>query len=62
MTKLLVVEDDPNQRRLYEQELSDEGYEIRTAAGGKEAMAQISQERPEGSWRFRSLGLRSSYP
>ena len=47
MTKLLVVEDDPNQRRLYEQELGDEGYEIRTAAGGKEALAQISQERPD---------------
>lgn len=47
MTKLLVVEDDPNQRRLYEQELADEGYEVRTAAGGKEALAQISQDRPD---------------
>ena len=47
MTKLLVVEDDPNQRRLYEQELTDEGYEIRTAPGGKEALAQISQDRPD---------------
>jgi DNA-binding response OmpR family regulator len=47
MTKLLVVEDDPNQRRLYEQELGDDGYEVRTAPGGKEALAQISQERPD---------------
>ena len=47
MTKLLVVEDDPNQRRLYEQELGDDGYEVRSAAGGKEALAQISQDRPD---------------
>jgi DNA-binding response OmpR family regulator len=47
MTKLLVVEDDPNQRRLYEQELEDEGYEVRTAAGGKEALAEIGKDRPD---------------
>jgi DNA-binding response OmpR family regulator len=47
MTKLLVVEDDANQRRLYEQELEDDGYEVRTAAGGKEALAEISKERPD---------------
>jgi two-component system, response regulator, stage 0 sporulation protein F len=47
MAKLLVVEDDPNQRRLYEQELEDEGYEVRTAACGKEALAEISKERPD---------------
>ncbi len=47
MAKLLVVEDDPNQRRLYEQELEDEGYEVRTAPGGKEALAEISKERPD---------------
>ncbi|HOX08397.1 MAG TPA: response regulator [Planctomycetota bacterium] len=47
MTKLLVVEDDPNQRRLYEQELEDEGYTVCTAAGGKEALAEISKERPD---------------
>jgi DNA-binding response OmpR family regulator len=47
MTKLLVVEDDANQRRLYEQELADEGYEVQTAAGGKEALAQIGKDRPD---------------
>jgi DNA-binding response OmpR family regulator len=47
MTKLLVVEDDANQRRLYEQELTDEGYQVRTAAGGKEALAEIGKERPD---------------
>ena len=47
MTKLLVVEDDANQRRLYEQELADEGYEVQTAGSGKEALAQIGQARPD---------------
>ena len=47
MTKLLVVEDDANQRRLYEQELADEGYEVHSAASGKEALAQIGKSRPD---------------
>jgi DNA-binding response OmpR family regulator len=47
MTKLLVVEDDANQRRLYEQELVEEGYEVCCAGGGKEALAQIGKERPD---------------
>ena len=47
MTKLLVVEDDPNQRRLYQQELEDDGYEVHTAASGKEALAEIGKDRPD---------------
>jgi DNA-binding response OmpR family regulator len=47
MAKLLVVEDDPNQRRLYEQELTDEGYQVHTAASGKEALAEIGKDRPD---------------
>jgi len=47
MTKILVVEDDKNQRKLYEQELSDEGYEVSVAPGGREALAQIEKDRPD---------------
>jgi len=47
MTKLLVVEDDANQRRLYRQELEDEGYEVATVASGREALAQIGKDRPD---------------
>ncbi|PQV63747.1 Response regulator receiver domain-containing protein [Abditibacterium utsteinense] len=42
---VLVVEDDPNQRALYEEELSDEGYEILTAEDGRQAL-QVAQETP----------------
>lgn len=47
MTKILVVEDDKNQRKLYEQELSDEGYQVSTAPGGREALAEIEKNRPD---------------
>ena len=42
---VLVVEDDPNQRELYEEELSDEGYEILTAEDGRQAL-QVTQDTP----------------
>lgn len=47
MTKILLVEDDKNQRKLYEQELTDEGYEINLAPGGREALAEIEKDRPD---------------
>ena len=34
MATILVVEDDKNQRLLYEQELKLEGYEVETASDG----------------------------
>jgi DNA-binding response OmpR family regulator len=45
MTTILLVEDDKNQRLLYEQELGFEGYEIVTAADGKDALKKV-QEQP----------------
>jgi DNA-binding response OmpR family regulator len=41
MLKILIVEDDENQRELYAEELMDAGYEIETAADGKEALESI---------------------
>jgi DNA-binding response OmpR family regulator len=43
---ILVVEDDRNQRGLYEEELKDEGYDVVTAADGREALAVAEQRRP----------------
>jgi DNA-binding response OmpR family regulator len=37
MAKILVVDDEKNIRTLYEAELSDEGYDVVTAASAKEA-------------------------
>jgi len=41
MTTILVVEDDKNQRLLYQQELSAEGYTVILAADGNEALAKV---------------------
>ena len=41
MAKLLVVDDEPNIRLLYAQELSDEGYEVVTAATALEAVEKL---------------------
>lgn len=47
MTTILVVEDDKNQRLLYEQELKLEGYEVVTASDGKEALEKTQEQLPD---------------
>ena len=47
MTTVLVVEDDKNQRLLYEQELKLEGYEVVTASDGKDALGKIQEQLPD---------------
>jgi DNA-binding NtrC family response regulator len=41
MAKLLVVDDEANIRLLYAQELSEEGYEVVTAASALEAVERL---------------------
>jgi DNA-binding response OmpR family regulator len=38
MHRLLIVEDDPNLRLLYEDEFREDGYEVFLAASGEEAL------------------------
>ncbi len=47
MTTILVVEDDKNQRLLYEQELKLEGYEVVTASDGKDALGKVQEQLPD---------------
>ena len=47
MTTILIVEDDNNQRLLYEQELKLEGYGIVTASDGKEALEKVQEQLPD---------------
>lgn len=47
MTTLLIVDDEANQRRLYQEELSDEGYMIMLAENGKEALERIAEMPPD---------------
>ena len=46
MTRILVVDDDRNTLLLYQRELADEGYEITTAAGAREALESFRADRP----------------
>lgn len=44
MAKLLVVDDEANIRLLYAQELSEEGYQVVTAASALEAVEKLETE------------------
>ena len=47
MTTILLVEDNKYHRLLFEQELRLEGYEIITAANGKDAIKKVQEQRPD---------------
>ncbi len=47
MTSILLVENEKNQRLLYEQELKFEDYEILTAADGEEALEKVQEQTPD---------------
>jgi two-component system cell cycle response regulator DivK len=48
MTKrILVVEDQPDNRQIVRDMLADTGYEINEAENGQEALATISKQRPD---------------
>ncbi len=47
MTTILLVEDDKNQRLLYEQELRQEGYETLSAIDGKDALEKVQEQLPD---------------
>ena len=46
-TKVLLVEDDADVRRLYAIGLNQRGYEVKLAANGAEAVDRILAERPD---------------
>lgn len=45
--RVLIVEDDANQRALYQEELADEGYEVVTAGDGREALVMTEAHKPD---------------
>jgi CheY-like chemotaxis protein len=45
--KLLIVDDEPNLRTLYEAEFTADGYDVVLAASGPEALAKVEHERPD---------------
>ncbi len=44
MAKILIVDDEANIRALYETELEDDGYEVRSASSAEEALDILSKE------------------
>ncbi|HEY2431500.1 MAG TPA: ATP-binding protein [Vicinamibacterales bacterium] len=46
-SRILVVDDDPNIRELLTQELTDAGYQVLSAANGREALTVVRRERPD---------------
>ncbi len=44
---VLIVEDDANQRLLYEEELREEGYEIQSASDGRAALKIAAEGAPD---------------
>jgi DNA-binding NtrC family response regulator len=44
MIKILVVDDEENICLLYEQELSEEGYEVKSTNNGKECLKALEEE------------------
>ncbi len=44
---ILLVEDDVNQRALFEEELCDEGYRVVTAGDGREALSVAAEHKPD---------------
>ncbi len=48
MKRLLIVEDDPNLRLLYEEEFGEEGYAVVLAASGEQALEALVSERVDG--------------
>ncbi|HEY5998460.1 MAG TPA: response regulator [bacterium] len=47
MRTVLIVDDEPNIRRLYADELGEAGYRVLTAASWREAEALLETERPD---------------
>jgi len=48
MYKLLIVEDDPNLRRLYQDEFTEDGYRVLAASSGEEALEIAARQRLHG--------------
>jgi DNA-binding response OmpR family regulator len=47
MEKVLCVDDDLSLLRLYQDELTEEGYKVILAKDGKEALAKFEKEKPQ---------------
>jgi CheY-like chemotaxis protein len=47
MKRILVVDDEESIRLLFQEELTDIGYEVVTAESGEEALRMVKQQKPD---------------
>ncbi len=47
MYKILILEDDPHTRLLFEEEFEDEGYEVILTSNGSEALKKFKDSKPD---------------
>jgi two-component system, OmpR family, response regulator MprA len=47
MATVLVVDDDPKLQRMLQRTLAYEGFQVRSATNGYEALAQVQAQRPD---------------
>jgi DNA-binding NtrC family response regulator len=59
MKRILVIDDDPSVRLLYQEELLEEGYDVISSDGGKGVFQLIADERPDLLLLDLNLGNRS---
>ncbi|MGN6735319.1 MAG: sigma-54-dependent transcriptional regulator [Candidatus Binatia bacterium] len=45
--KILIVDDEPSNRKILAQELTHKGFSVDTASGGKEALAKVTSSPPD---------------
>jgi len=45
--KILIIEDDENQRLLYKEELEEQGYRVIEAANAEEGLRLVEEENPD---------------
>jgi DNA-binding response OmpR family regulator len=45
--KILIAEDNQSSRKLYKEELQDEGYDVVTASSGNEALQMFHEKKPD---------------
>ena len=47
MKRVLIADDEPSIRKLYERELKREGYEVHIASSGEEALKLVREVKPD---------------